>query len=181
MTTRDGHTGDGHTGRPRSPSAADIAAAVRAKQFSASEAVAIALGNVDDNDGLNAMLEVYHERALDQARAIDTRVAAGDAAALPLAGVPVAIKDNIVLSWGRTTAGSKMLANYRSPFSATAAQRLIEAGAIVIGKANCDEFSMGSSGENSAFGPTLNPFGTDRVPGGSSSGSAAAVASGAVP
>lgn len=95
---------------------------------------------------------------------------------LPLAGVPVIIKDNLNLRGTRTTCASQMLAEYRSPYTAAAVQRLMDAGAVVVGKANMDEFAMGSSTENSAFGPALNPWGQDRVPGGSSGGSAAAIA-----
>ena len=163
-------------------SAIDIASAVRSKEVAAADVVSHALAAIDDDDReLNALLEVFREPAIEQAAAIDTRIAAGERDRLPLAGVPAVLKDNIALSWGRTTAGSRMLREYRSPFNATAAQRLIEAGAIVIAKANLDEFAMGSSGENSAFGATRNPHASARVPGGSSSGSAAIVGAGLAP
>lgn len=99
----------------------------------------------------------------------------------PLVGTPVALKDNLCLSWGKTTCASNMLRHYESPYTATAVQKLLDAGAAVIGKTNLDEFAMGSSCENSCFGPTFNPWDTTRVPGGSSGGSAAAVAAGIVP
>ncbi|MCC6660666.1 MAG: Asp-tRNA(Asn)/Glu-tRNA(Gln) amidotransferase subunit GatA [Phycisphaerales bacterium] len=162
-------------------SATQIAADVRARRVSAAQVCRDALARIDAaNPRLNAFLQVFHDRALEQARAIDARMARGEDPG-PLAGVPVALKDNICLEWGRTTAGSRMLENYESPFSATAARRLIDAGAVIVGKTNLDEFGMGSSGENSAFGPTRNPHDESRVPGGSSSGSAAAVAAGLVP
>ena len=128
-------------------------------------------------DQLNAFI-CLNPLALEQAAAVDTRVAAGED--LPLAGFPLAIKDNIVLRGLGATAGSSILENFVSPYTSTALQRLLKAGAVVIGKANMDEFGMGSSGENSAYGATKNPRDPSRVPGGSSSGSAAAVAQGIV-
>lgn len=128
---------------------------------------------------LNAFLEVSAERAIARAKGLDAGRGTGPLP--PLFGVPLAVKDNLCTSWGVTTAGSKMLRDYRSPFTATAVAKLEAAGAVVIGKTNLDEFAMGSSGEGSAFGPTKNPWDPTRVPGGSSSGSAAAVAAGIVP
>ena len=129
------------------------------------------------NPELNAFLTLSQERAYAQADRIDGMVAAGRE--LPaLAGVPVAIKDVISTRGVRTTCGSKVLENYVPPYDATAVERLEAAGAVILGKTNCDEFAMGSSNENSAYGPVRNPEATDRVPGGSSGGSAAAVAAG---
>jgi aspartyl-tRNA(Asn)/glutamyl-tRNA(Gln) amidotransferase subunit A len=163
-------------------SAFEIAAAVRSRDVSAVDIAAVSLGAVEARNGeLNALTQVFHEHAMEQARGVDARIASGEGAKLPLAGVPVALKDNICLSWGFTTAGSRMLEGYRSPFNATAAERLLAAGAVVIGKANLDEFAMGSSTEHSAFGPTRNPVDPSRVPGGSSGGSAAAVGAGMAP
>jgi aspartyl-tRNA(Asn)/glutamyl-tRNA(Gln) amidotransferase subunit A len=129
------------------------------------------------NQELNAYLTLSGERAYAQADRIDRLVAAGNVLP-PLAGVPMAIKDVISTRGVRTTCGSKILESYIPPYDATAVERLEAAGAVILGKTNCDEFAMGSSTENSAYGPVRNPESTDRVPGGSSGGSAAAVAAG---
>ena len=129
------------------------------------------------NPELNAYLTLCEERAYAQADRVDALVAGGKP--LPaLAGVPVGIKDVISTRGVRTTCGSKILEHYVPPYDATAVERLEAAGAVILGKTNCDEFAMGSSNENSAYGPVRNPEATDRVPGGSSGGSAAAVAAG---
>src|SRR5246500_4054608 len=129
------------------------------------------------NPELNAYLALSPERALAQADRVDALVAAGKPLP-PLAGVPVAVKDVISTRGVRTTCGSKILENYIPPYDATAVERLEAAGAVILGKTNCDEFAMGSSNENSAFGPVRNPGAPERVPGGSSGGSAAVVAQG---
>lgn len=127
------------------------------------------------NPRLNVYLSLTKERALEQAERVDRLAAKGDP--LPaLAGVPVGIKDVLVMQGAPATAGSKILEGYRPPYDATAVARLEAAGAVLLGKLNCDEFAMGSSNENSAYGPVRNPVDTERVPGGSSGGSAAAVA-----
>src|SRR2546430_1359893 len=127
------------------------------------------------NESLNAFLEIDRAGALKRAEEITS------ATNLPLAGIPIAIKDNICVRGLQTSCGSRILGDYHSPYNATVIERLLGAGAIVVGKTNCDEFAMGSSNENSAFGPVKNPWDTLRVPGGSSGGSAAAVAAGIVP
>jgi aspartyl-tRNA(Asn)/glutamyl-tRNA(Gln) amidotransferase subunit A len=129
------------------------------------------------NPELNAFLELCPERAYAQADRVDAIVAQGKPLGR-LAGVPVAIKDVISTEGVRTTCGSKILEDYTPPYDATAIERLERAGAVIMGKTNCDEFAMGSSNENSAYGPVRNPIALDRVPGGSSGGSAAAVAAG---
>jgi aspartyl-tRNA(Asn)/glutamyl-tRNA(Gln) amidotransferase subunit A len=129
------------------------------------------------NPELNAYLTLSQERAYRQADRVDALVAAGRLLP-PLAGVPIAIKDVISTLGVRTTCGSKILEKYVPPYDATAVERLERAGAVILGKTNCDEFAMGSSNENSAYGPVRNPEATDHVPGGSSGGSAAAVAAG---
>src|SRR5277367_428473 len=129
------------------------------------------------NPELNAFLALCPERAYAKADRVDAAIAKGQALP-PLAGVPVAIKDVISSRGVRTTCGSKILENYTPPYDATAIERLEKAGAMIVGKTNCDEFAMGSSNENSGYGPVRNPAALDRVPGGSSGGSAAAVAAG---
>ncbi len=162
-------------------SAAATARAVREGSVSALSVVEEALARVGQrNDQLNVFLHVDRPGALAAARRVDEAVARGEDPG-PLAGVPLALKDNLCQTGVPTTAGSKILAQWRPPYSATVVERVVAAGAIVIGKTNLDEFAMGSSTENSAFGPTRNPLDPTRVPGGSSGGSAAAVAAGMVP
>ncbi len=157
---------------------AGIRAALQAKKTSAREIVSGFYAEIDRrNPELNAYLTLSHERAYSQADRVDAALARGEK--LPvLAGVPVAIKDVISTSGVRTTCGSKILESYIPPYDATAVTRLENAGAVIMGKTNCDEFAMGSSNENSAYGLVRNPVALDRVPGGSSGGSAAAVAAG---
>ena len=127
------------------------------------------------NPQLNIFLSLTKERALKQAAAIDAAAAKGDTLG-PLAGIPIGIKDVLVMRGAPSTAGSRILQGYHPPYDATAVARLEAAGAVLLGKLNCDEFAMGSSNENSAYGPVRNPVDPERVPGGSSGGSAAAVA-----
>ena len=159
-------------------SAAQIAAGVAAGDFSAREVAQAALANVESReDDVHAFLEVSSELALLAADAIDAKRAAGEQLP-PMAGVPCAFKDNMHLVGTRCTCASRMLENYQSTFTATAVQRMLDAGCIPVGKTNMDEFAFGSSTESSAFGPTCNPRDLGCVPGGSSGGSAAAVAAG---
>jgi len=130
-----------------------------------------------ENPKTNAYLTFSPERALAAAKAVDQKIAAGEDPG-PLAGVPIGVKDVILTRGLRTTCGSRMLETYIPPYDATAVIRIEQAGGVIIGKTNCDEFAMGSSNENSAFGPVRNPVALDRVPGGSSGGSAAVVAQG---
>ena len=158
---------------------AELGRALADKQVSSTELTQHLLTRVAAHSALGAFLAVDEAGALAQARDADARRAAG--ATGPLLGVPVAHKDIFVTRALPSTAGSKMLSGYLSPFDATVVQRLGAAGTVSLGKLNCDEFAMGSANENSAFGPVLNPWDTTRVPGGSSGGSAAAVAARLVP
>ena len=159
-------------------SASDIVAAFRAGTVSAREIAEASLAAVSEREErVHAFVEVCPDLAYEAAERLDAMRAAGEE--LPaLAGVPIAIKDNMNLKGTKTTCSSNMLSSYESAYTATAVERMLRAGCIPVGKANMDEFAFGSTTENSAFGPTNNPWGTTRVPGGSSGGSAAAVAAG---
>ncbi|MBS1832855.1 MAG: Asp-tRNA(Asn)/Glu-tRNA(Gln) amidotransferase subunit GatA [Acidobacteria bacterium] len=157
---------------------AQVQSGLRNKTFSAVELANEALRFATaENPKTNAYLTIANDRALATAAQVDAKLAAGEDPG-PLAGVPVAVKDVIVTKGLRTTCASRLLENYIPPYDATAIQRLEAAGGVILGKANCDEFAMGGSNENSAFGPVRNPVAIDRVPGGSSGGSAAVVAQG---
>ena len=168
-------------------SVAELAAQLRAKQVSAAEAATHFLARARQHQNLGAYVAIDEEATLAQARAADALIAAGKGGRL--AGVPIAHKDIFVTRDFATTAGSKMLEGYRSPFDATVVGKLAEAGAVTLGKLNCDEFAMGSANENSAVAPVgfnapapvRNPWNPERVPGGSSGGSAVAVAAGLAP
>jgi aspartyl-tRNA(Asn)/glutamyl-tRNA(Gln) amidotransferase subunit A len=156
--------------------AREIRDAVRSGGISALEVAESCLQRIDAVDGrLKAFVDVWHEAARAQAKAVDGKIAKGEDPG-PLAGVPVGLKDVLCTKEGTTTCGSKILKGYRSPFDATAVERLAHAGAVFVGKLNMDEFAMGSSTENSSIQTTRNPWNLDCVPGGSSGGSAAAVA-----
>lgn len=162
---------------------AALGRALAARELSSVEATEALLARAQSHASLGAYLHLDADGALAAARAIDERRAnLGKGETLgPLAGVPIAHKDIFVTTGAPTTAGSKMLAGYASPFAATVVERLAAAGTVSLGKLNCDEFAMGSSNENSAFGPARNPWDSTRVPGGSSGGSAAAVAARLLP
>jgi aspartyl-tRNA(Asn)/glutamyl-tRNA(Gln) amidotransferase subunit A len=155
-------------------SVAELGRALSAKQVSAVELAKLYLDRIERHKELNAFLDVRPQVTLDQARAADARIARGDAT--PLTGVPVAHKDIFVTRDFASTASSRMLKGYMSPFDATVVEKLGTAGMVALGKLNCDEFAMGSSNENSHYGNVLNPWDKGAVPGGSSGGSAAAVA-----
>jgi aspartyl-tRNA(Asn)/glutamyl-tRNA(Gln) amidotransferase subunit A len=153
---------------------------VQAGEISSESLVTESLSKIEAKKGLNAYISVLSESALERARALDKRRAAGEKLG-PLAGIPVAVKDNIVTANGRTTCASKILADFKSPYDATVVERLQAAGAVIVGKTNLDEFAMGSTSETSAFGAPKNPLDESVIAGGSSGGSAVAVAAGTVP
>ncbi|WP_341707449.1 Asp-tRNA(Asn)/Glu-tRNA(Gln) amidotransferase subunit GatA [Halopseudomonas sp.] len=154
---------------------AELSQALQSKALSSVELTQHYLKRIEQLDGgLNSYITVTAESALQQAAAADARIAAGDAG--PLTGVPLAHKDLFCTQGQRTSCGSKMLDNFIAPYESAVTQRFLDAGAVSLGKTNLDEFAMGSSTESSFYGPTRNPWDTERVPGGSSGGSAAAVA-----
>ena len=158
---------------------AELAAQLAARSVSSVEVTQHFLARIKQQDALGAFLALDADASLAQARAADARLASGERT--PLLGVPLAHKDVFVTRDFATTAGSKMLENYRSPFDATVVSKLAQAGMVTLGKLNCDEFAMGSGNDNSAYKPVHNPWDTSRIPGGSSGGSAAAVAARLVP
>jgi len=157
--------------------AAQMRRALDARKISAVEVATAFLDRIEQLDGeLGVYLHVMREIAMAQATAADRRLASGEAG--PLTGIPVALKDVLCTVDAPTTAASRILDGFRPPYDATVVRRLRDEGAVFLGKANTDEFAMGSSNENSAFKPVRNPWRRDRVPGGSSGGPAAAVAAG---
>ena len=164
---------------PHDLSVSELSLALQERSLSSVEVTRHLLQRIEAHQGLGAWLHVDAEGALRQAQQADEQRSQGDNR--PLLGVPLAHKDIFVTRDHPTTAGSKMLADYRSPFDATVVERLAAAGTVSLGKLNCDEFAMGSGNENSAYAPARNPWDTTRVPGGSSGGSAAAVAARLIP
>lgn len=162
--------------------AAELAEKIHAREITSREVTQAFLDRIaETNEELNSFLHVGAEEALAAADAVDKALDAGEEPASGLAGVPLALKDLLVTTDAPTTAASKMLEGYVSPYDATVTKRLREAGIPILGKTNLDEFAMGSSNENSAFGPAHNPYATERTPGGSGGGTAAALASGQAP
>lgn len=162
-------------------SALELGQAIKDGKTSSVEATHAYLTRIDEKDGdYNAFITVLREEALIRAAEVDAAISSGKLTG-PLAGVPIAVKDNICTKGVLTTCGSKMLSNFVPPYNATVVDKLNDAGLVIIGKVNMDEFAMGSTTETSYFGPTVNPHGTRRVPGGSSGGSAAAVAADMAP
>src|SRR5437879_49004 len=155
-------------------SAGDLARLISSGELTARQAVESSLDAAENlNESLNAFLQIDRSGSLKRAEATKNRKTT-------LAGIPIAIKDNICVEGMQTSCGSRILGDYHPPYNATVIDRLLDAGAIVIGKTNCDEFAMGSSNENSAFGPVKNPWDMLRVPGGSSGGLAAVGGAGQV-
>ncbi len=158
------------------PTLIEIRDAIRSKATCSREWVDRALGRIQSLEPkLHALVSYDGDRAMEQAEIVDEQISRGESVG-ELAGVPILVKDNICTSWGRTTCSSRILEQFEAPYDAHVVEKLTTAGAIIVGKTNLDEFAMGSSTESSAFGPTRNPWDLDRAPGGSSGGSAAAVA-----
>jgi len=151
---------------------------IAAGQISSVAATEAIFKNIEEREPvIGAYVSTYRDSALEKAAEVDTRIAAGEPTG-ELAGVPVAVKDNMCTIFGATTCASKILENFHAPYNATVVEKLISADAVIVGKTNMDEFAMGSSTENSSLKQTVNPWDHTRVPGGSSGGSAAAVAGG---
>ena len=160
-------------------SVTELSRKLQAREVSAVELARHYLDRIEAHRDLNAFLDVRPEATLAEAREADERIAAGNAG--PLTGIPIAHKDIFVTKNWASTAASKMLEGYMSPFDATVVRKLREAGMVCLGKLNCDEFAMGSGNENSAYGRVHNPWDPNAVPGGSSGGSSACVAAGLAP
>ena len=157
-------------------SAVELGTAIREGRTTAVEAMQAVLGRIEESeDALRCYITIDREKALEQAGQVQKRIEAGELTG-PLAGVPVAIKDNLCTEGMLTTCASRMLGNFVPTYTAEAVRNLEEAGAVIVGKTNMDEFAFGSTTETSAYGPTRNPRNPEHVPGGSSGGSAAAVA-----